>query len=87
MDKVYNVYNLKVNLISISQLCDLGYKVLFDEYHCNVYDSKKTIVGQGYRTKNGYYRAKIRKFDKYINNSLSDIDESRDEQEIEKSFE
>ena len=30
---------------------------------------------------------KIRKFDKYTNDSLSDIDESQDEQEIEKSFE
>ena len=58
MDKVCYVNNLKVNLISISQLCDSGYKVLFDENYCNIYDSTKTIVGHGYRTKNGLYYAK-----------------------------
>ena len=85
MDNVCYVDNLKVNLISISQLCDSGYKVLFDEYYCNIYDSKRKIVGQGYRTTSGLYRAKIVKFYICTNDSLSDIDESEDENELEKS--
>ncbi|KAL5540061.1 hypothetical protein UlMin_045748 [Ulmus minor] len=46
MDKVCYVDKLAVNLISIGQLCDSGFKVLFDEYYCNIYDSNKKIVGQ-----------------------------------------
>ncbi|KAL5578318.1 hypothetical protein UlMin_020017 [Ulmus minor] len=84
MDKVCYVDKLPVNLISISQLCDSEYKVLFDEYYCNIYDSKRKIVGQGYRTTGGLYCAKIVKFDMCTNDSLSDIDESGDENELEK---
>ncbi|KAL5540639.1 hypothetical protein UlMin_044453 [Ulmus minor] len=79
MDKVCYVDKLAVNLISIGQLCDSGFKVLFDEYYCNIYDSNKKIVGQGYRTARGLYRAKIIKFDICTNESLSDIDESEDD--------
>ncbi|KAL5570661.1 hypothetical protein UlMin_027236 [Ulmus minor] len=84
MDKVCYVDKLTVNLISIGQLCDSGFKVLFDEYYCNIYDSNKKIVGQGYRTARGLYRAKIIEFDICTNESLSDIDESEDECEIVK---
>ncbi|KAL5539862.1 hypothetical protein UlMin_046289 [Ulmus minor] len=79
MDKVCYVDKLTVNLISIGQLCDSGFKVLFDEYYCNIYDSNKKIVGQGYRTARGLYRAKIIEFDICTNESLSDIDESEDD--------
>ncbi|KAL5539330.1 hypothetical protein UlMin_045962 [Ulmus minor] len=79
MDKVCYVDKLAVNLISIGQLCDSGFKVLFDEYYCNIYDSNKKIVGQGYRTARGLYRAKIIEFDICTNESLSDIDESEDD--------
>ena len=65
-------------MISIGQLCDSGFKVLFDEYYCNVYDSNKKIVGQGYRTARCLYRAKIIEFDICTNEFLSDIDESED---------
>ena len=44
LDKVCYVDKMTVNLISISQLCDSVYKVLFDEYYCNIYDSKRKIV-------------------------------------------
>ncbi|KAL5543708.1 hypothetical protein UlMin_007492 [Ulmus minor] len=70
MDKVCYVDKLTVNLISISQLCDSGYKVLFDEYYCNIYDSNRKIVEQGYRTTCGLYRAKILEFDTYTNDSF-----------------
>ncbi|KAL5541379.1 hypothetical protein UlMin_042470 [Ulmus minor] len=79
MDKVCYVDKLTVNLISIGQLCDSGFKVLFDEYYCNIYDSNKKIVGQGYRTARGLYRAKIIEFDICTNESLSDIDESEED--------
>ncbi|KAL5579940.1 hypothetical protein UlMin_012382 [Ulmus minor] len=79
MNKVCYVDKLTVNLISIGQLCDSGFKVLFDEYYCNIYDSNKKIVGQGYRTARGLYRAKIIEFDICTNESLSDIDESEDD--------
>ncbi|KAL5541354.1 hypothetical protein UlMin_042445 [Ulmus minor] len=79
MDKVCYVDKLAVNLISIGQLCDSGFKVLFDEYYCNIYDSNKKIVGQGYRTARGLYRAKIIEFDICTNESLSDIDENEDD--------
>ncbi|KAL5553110.1 hypothetical protein UlMin_040511 [Ulmus minor] len=79
MDKVCYIDKLAVNLISIGQLCDSGFKVLFDEYYCNIYDSNKKIVGQGYRTVCGLYRAKIIEFDICTNESLSDIDESEDD--------
>ncbi|KAL5540271.1 hypothetical protein UlMin_046312 [Ulmus minor] len=79
MDKVCYIDKLTVNLISIGQLCDSGFKVLFDEYYCNIYDSNKKIVGQGYRTARGLYRAKIIEFDICTNESLSDIDESEDD--------
>ena len=42
------VENLKHNLISISQLCDKGYKVIFDKTRCvieNACDSKVLFVG------------------------------------------
>ncbi|KAL5573860.1 hypothetical protein UlMin_023457 [Ulmus minor] len=82
MDKVCYVDKLTVNLISIGQLCDSGFKVLFDEYYCNIYDSNKKIVGQGYRTARGLYRAKIIEFDMCANESLSEIDESEDDCDI-----
>ncbi|KAL5564602.1 hypothetical protein UlMin_027766 [Ulmus minor] len=87
MDKVCYVDKLTVNLISIGQLCDSGFKVLFDEYYCNIYDSNKKIVGQGYRTACGLYRAKIIEFDMCTNESLSDIDESEDDCDVVKGDE
>ncbi|KAL5539416.1 hypothetical protein UlMin_045367 [Ulmus minor] len=56
MDKVCYVDKLAVNLISIGQLCDSGFKVLFDEYYCNIYDSNKKIVGQGCKCKEEFIR-------------------------------
>jgi len=35
---------LKHNLISISQLCDKGFKVVFEPNHCLIYDACGSIV-------------------------------------------
>ena len=48
IENVCFVENLKCNLISISQLCDKGYKVVFDKTRCvieNVCDNKTSFVG------------------------------------------
>ena len=38
------VEGLKHNLISISQLCDKGFKVMFDPNSCLIYDTHGSIV-------------------------------------------
>ena len=48
IENVCLVENLKHNLISISQLCDKGYKVIFDKFSCvieNSCDGKILFVG------------------------------------------
>ncbi|KAH9769110.1 hypothetical protein KPL71_011871 [Citrus sinensis] len=48
IENVCLVENLKHNLISISQLCDKGYKVIFDKFSCvieNSCDGKTLFVG------------------------------------------
>ncbi|KAH9651466.1 Integrase catalytic domain-containing protein [Citrus sinensis] len=48
IENVCLVENLKHNLISISQLCDKGYKVIFDKFNCvieNSCDGKTLFVG------------------------------------------
>ena len=48
IENVCFVENLNHNLISISQLCDKGYKVIFYESRCvieNVYDGKILFIG------------------------------------------
>ncbi|KAH9699792.1 Integrase catalytic domain-containing protein [Citrus sinensis] len=48
IENVYLVENLKHNLISISQLCNKGYKVIFDKFSCvieNSCDGKILFVG------------------------------------------
>ena len=42
------VENLKHNLISISQLCDKGYKVVFDKSKCVICDGKILFVENKY---------------------------------------
>jgi len=40
IENVVLVDALKHNLLSISQLCDLYFKVIFDDSSCNVLDDK-----------------------------------------------
>ena len=48
------VNNLKHNLLSVSQLCDKGFKVSFSENKCSIFDSNKNLIFEGNRDKNIY---------------------------------
>ena len=50
------VEGLKHNLISISQLCDKGFKVMFEPNNCLIYDAHCSIVLIGKRVNNIYLR-------------------------------
>ncbi|XP_056850687.1 uncharacterized protein LOC108833078 [Raphanus sativus] len=52
---VYLVDGLKANLISVSQLCDEGLRVIFDKKECQALDDKNNIVLCGYRSANNCY--------------------------------
>ena len=43
IENVILVDGLKHNLLSISQLCDRGFKVIFDDLACNVLDRQTNI--------------------------------------------
>ena len=40
IENVVLVDGLKYNLLSISQLCDRGFKIIFDDSSCNVLNGK-----------------------------------------------
>ena len=48
------VEGLKHNLISISQLCDKGFEVVFEPNHCLIYDICGSIVLVGNKVNNTY---------------------------------
>src|SRR5881628_2550364 len=55
IENVLLVDGLKHNFLSISQLFDKGYKVLFDNNACHLYDLDMTnIIAKGYRKNNIY---------------------------------
>ena len=59
IENVLLVDGLKHNLISISQLCDIGYKVLFDKKECTIFDSTTNkIIFTGNR-KHNVYKIKV----------------------------
>ena len=50
MENVLLVDGLKHNLLSISQLCDKGFKVIFESSHCIIKDSQNDkIIFMGHR--------------------------------------
>src|SRR3954467_4183403 len=50
IENVLLVDGLKHNLLSISQLCDKGYKIIFDKNACHLYDIDMTnIIAKSYR--------------------------------------
>ena len=51
---VYLVQGLKHNLISISQLCDIGCVVKFEKYLCSIINRKGVIIAKGIRKHNAY---------------------------------
>lgn len=44
LDNVYIVKVFKHNFLSISQLCDKNYKVVFDHLQCTIYDNDDKIL-------------------------------------------
>ena len=55
LNEVLLVKGLTANLISISQLCDLGFKVNFSKSECLVINDKQEIVMKGVRSKDNCY--------------------------------
>ena len=55
LNEVLLVKGLTANLISISQLCDLGFKVNFTKSECLVTNEKQTVVMRGVRSKDNCY--------------------------------
>jgi len=55
IEDVVLIYGLKQNLLSISQLCDKGLRVIFDDSTCDVLDKKSnTSVLSDFRENNVY---------------------------------
>jgi len=54
ISNVLLVRNLKYNLLSISQLCDGGYKIKFEKDKCHIEDSNSNIIFEGIRKRNIY---------------------------------
>ena len=55
IENVLLVKGLKYNLLSISQLCDKNYKIVFEKEHCMIYDIDMTsLLFKGVRKKNIY---------------------------------
>ena len=44
IENVVLIEGLKHNLLSISQLCDKGFKVIFDDFTCDILDRKQMLV-------------------------------------------
>jgi len=55
LDNVLFVKGLAANLISISQLCDQGYKVNFTQSECLITNDNKEVVMRGTRSKDNCY--------------------------------
>ena len=59
IENVLLVDGLKHNLISIRQLCDVGYKVLFDKKECTIFDSITNKVIFTRNRKHNVYKIKV----------------------------
>ncbi|KAL1218646.1 hypothetical protein V5N11_029518 [Cardamine amara subsp. amara] len=55
LKNVYMVEGLKVNLISISQLCDIGLNVTFIKSECKAVDDHGNVRLEGQRSENNFY--------------------------------
>ena len=55
MDEVLLVEGLTTNLISITQLCDLGLEVRFSKEECLVTGENQKMIMRGTRSKDNFY--------------------------------
>ena len=54
VENVYLVKGLKHNLLSISQLCDKGYKMVFEQDKCYAFNKDGAKLVEGIRKRNIY---------------------------------
>lgn len=54
ISNVLLVKYLKHNMLSISQLCDKGFKINFEKDKCHIEDNKSNIIFEGIRKRNVY---------------------------------
>ena len=54
ISNVLLVKNLKHNLLSISQLCDKGFKITFSDNKCSIFDQNQNLIFEGNRDRNIY---------------------------------
>ena len=54
IENVSLVKGLKHNLLSISQLCDKGYKMIFEKNKCFAYNTEGIKLFEGFRKRNIY---------------------------------
>jgi hypothetical protein len=55
LNDVFIVEGLTANLISISQLCDQGLKVMFTKTACLVTDEENNVLMRGDKSSDNYY--------------------------------
>ena len=55
IENIVLIEGLKHNLLGISQFCDRGFKIIFDDFSCDILDKKiNTCVLSSYRENNVY---------------------------------
>ena len=54
ISNVLLVKNLEHNSLSISQLCDKGFKITFSENKCSIFDQNQNLIFEGNRDRNSY---------------------------------
>lgn len=57
LEDVYLVVDIKLNLITISQLCDIGCIVKFEKHQCSISNFERKIIAKGDRKQNAYNMA------------------------------
>ncbi|CAJ2637857.1 unnamed protein product [Trifolium pratense] len=75
LSDVYYIPNLTMSLVSISQLCDSGYSVMFSSTHCYVQDPQSgRLIGTGHRQGGLYVLDELRVPDTAASTSISNVD-------------
>ena len=54
IENVFLVDKLKYNLVSISELCDKGYRINFEKYKCFIFDYSNNVIYTENRIANVY---------------------------------
>ena len=79
MKNIYDVYyvpNLKHNLLSVGQLIEHGYNVIFHNTICTIFDKSRTLVAKVRMTKKRLFPLEMRSVNMYAH-SVSNTKETR----------